>query len=590
MRETQQDTLFFPSDGKLVAVNYAGDPATASLVYDLDAQDRPDPARRARLHSMVRVVRPGAGGRAKFSGANALAWQLGRAGQDGLEGLGLCADHTERALTVVPGAAAQALGIVAQGGATTSVGPASRVILAAFGAAARGPLEVGDRKDKHRIGTTRDGEPILAGHLATQAFYRGGIGDGPLEFQDEKYSSPRRLPFRTRVHLRWDEREAYDFFGTELKGIWRWEAETFFGFPPRIPITDPPPPWVPPNKPPPPVITTPPGVPGKPPPPNIPTTPPVPGVPFRPTGEIPGLIVGTSSPLFHRRVAGESAESPLLGVIPVGVPALLAQAAHPFPFTVPDLRRWSDWESGHAEARLRAWRDYRVSRTPISARLEAFCRVVPNTGEPLYQQRPGQGRYTGGTAAGGFVFMPAERDIADYVAPGSAAAQEPSSEACWVFAPGTFLAFGNPSITTSDCVVAGWEIGLGTGASVTDITINRTTGNTAGLVRIAGARVKTAEGPLFGTRTSTAGAYTATAEDQVILGDTSGGTFAITLPAASLNDGRILFLKNVGNNIANTLNVAANDYIGVGTTKLIGRGDGAAVVSDGTDWWHLPIN
>lgn len=92
--ERQQEELFLPAGGApLVAVDRAGDPALASLVSDLTDKDELDPARRARLHTMMRVVRgvvPTCSGLGLQN--NSLAWQLKPASRDGFAGGGLVVD------------------------------------------------------------------------------------------------------------------------------------------------------------------------------------------------------------------------------------------------------------------------------------------------------------------------------------------------------------------------------------------------------------------------------------------------------------------------------------------------------------------
>lgn len=129
-RETEQLELFLPAgDGKLVAVNHAGDPATASIVYDEDATGAIDPDRKARLHSLVRVAR-------MAPDVGALAWQLTTSGRDGLEGHGLTVDRGSSRGPVLPDpstgqalppAPAPAPGRVSTPGGTAPVGQVGAV-------------------------------------------------------------------------------------------------------------------------------------------------------------------------------------------------------------------------------------------------------------------------------------------------------------------------------------------------------------------------------------------------------------------------------------------------------------------------------
>jgi hypothetical protein len=95
VNEQEQELYFFPSPQPTVAVNHAGDPATATLVYDLEKDGSLSPHRKARLHTLVRVVLPkpgGVGGLLPTPEGGSLAWQLTSAGQDGTSGHGLVCD------------------------------------------------------------------------------------------------------------------------------------------------------------------------------------------------------------------------------------------------------------------------------------------------------------------------------------------------------------------------------------------------------------------------------------------------------------------------------------------------------------------
>lgn len=139
----------------------------------------------------------------------------------------------------------------------------------AVGMAARrdmfGPLDIGHVSgDKHRIGSTKDGDAINSLHLSRDAnFYLNQEYDGPLYFEEIIYPEPGPLPGISRVHLSWDPNEPQ---ASGAMGQWKWFAEVPFLTPPR----GGPPPTTPPSVPPPtdgpPTVTTPtPSSPGGPP-------------------------------------------------------------------------------------------------------------------------------------------------------------------------------------------------------------------------------------------------------------------------------------------------------------------------------------
>jgi hypothetical protein len=81
-------------------------------------------------------------------------------------------------------------------------------------------------------------------------------------------------------------------------------------------------------------------------------------------------------------------------------------------------------------------------------------------------------------------------------------------------------------------------------------------------------------------------AYTATSNDGIILCDSSGGAFTVTLPAAASNSGKILrFKKTDTSTNAVTVDGNASETIdGALTLKLCSRYDFLDIVSDGSNW------
>ncbi len=284
--EREQHALFLPSMGNtLIAVNNAGDPRLSTLVYDLTDEDELDEEYNAPLHSFWKVALLGAG--CAIGEADALTWQLGLSQQDGIPGRGLVTDSPGAPLKAPPPPVNtnpdSAESDVAQYGAVTLLsdywnairarieqsgdnvtrvrpptapepepdvtrarppgndGPPTRTripeVIAAMSARVSGPIEVGGSDDAHRIGTTRDGKPINAAHLSTDALWRGEIGDGPHEHQDVEYEQDDGLPFWVPVKLRWDASEQHAWACGKAEGKWKWQSMSPVYFPEEPPRT-----------------------------------------------------------------------------------------------------------------------------------------------------------------------------------------------------------------------------------------------------------------------------------------------------------------------------------------------------------------
>lgn len=211
-REDRQETVFFPIDRRLIAVNHAGDPSMGSLVADLTAENKIDPERLASLQSAMRVIKLPTGIIPFADGQNALALQLGQTGRDDTEGFGMMVEK---------------LGI------TTRIAIAGRI--------GHGPFHVGRNRDKHKIGVDADGHDINSMHLWTKFIYfheellAGGLlpirTDGPQEYNNMLYSNPAPAPYRVRVHRNYDPSLPYGWLGQLLRGQLRLEAESFIYVP-----------------------------------------------------------------------------------------------------------------------------------------------------------------------------------------------------------------------------------------------------------------------------------------------------------------------------------------------------------------------
>lgn len=311
----KEQPVVLSGDPRLVAVNFAGDPTHSTTVVDCDWSRSIDDRRQAPLHSMMRVVLEPLGA-LPFGPRNPIAWNFKGGGQDDSPGFGMYYDdiehiqskdkgpttttETPRRGEVSPAAGAEypgGGGTGNGGGGNVSLhftldpksghGAAAPVIIRAkspqgIGIASRrgyGPLHVGSDKDKHELGSSRDGELINSGHIWTKAYFyaigdrsAGDDYDAPLEFQQRPYPKPPRLPNISKVHLVMDMGEQHQHTTGTKNGLWRWYAEVPAipapttprrptpTTPPAPPTSKPPPPGVPepsdpPNKPPP--VTTP---------------------------------------------------------------------------------------------------------------------------------------------------------------------------------------------------------------------------------------------------------------------------------------------------------------------------------------------
>lgn len=149
--------------------------------------------------------------------------------------------------------------------------------------------------------------------------------------------------------------------------------------------------------------------------------------------------------------------------------------------------------------------------------------------------------------------------------------------------PGTAATTGTQSAPSAD---AGW-------VPVWAITVAHSDTSIAGgaIVQAAGAPVVTiGSGPGTGTTlwTTVNSAYTATAGDKLI-GDTSGGAFTVTLPAAPVADSSTVRVK--GNFATNNLTLAGNGHnfdlgaLGTPSTFVLNADNvDVMLVFDGTRW------
>lgn len=88
------------------------------------------------------------------------------------------------------------------------------------------------------------------------------------------------------------------------------------------------------------------------------------------------------------------------------------------------------------------------------------------------------------------------------------------------------------------------------------------------------------------TKTTT---YTLTSSDDMILCDSSGGAFTLTLPAAALNTGKVFYFKKIGSDL-NTISIDGNgieEIDGVTSTLISTEHEMLEIVSDSANWQIL---
>ena len=214
--ESDQEEIFFPCDGRLIAVNAEGDTDMGSVVCDLNEDSEIDPDRAARLQSAFAVIKY------PFGGNNAIAFQLGPTGQEDTAG-GYFIDRPDSkgggegadVPTEDPGHVGGAGG----GGGPpedADVGGISNAwkdkVIAQGSWIEGGPFRVGEKEDRHVRGEDDEGRPICSLHFDTHAlFKRNKREDGPLMFEGE-YPDCGDQDQPVKVHLTWDD----------VTKMWRW--------------------------------------------------------------------------------------------------------------------------------------------------------------------------------------------------------------------------------------------------------------------------------------------------------------------------------------------------------------------------------
>jgi len=309
--EAEQHHQAYWADPRLVAPSNAGPGECGTLVVDLqpsqelcmdDSETPGYGGRHARLQSIFRVIAVGEQqGFANLSGSgNTIALNFGTTSVEGIGNFGACfgeidnrggggpttgGPSSQGPITGGPSGPTtgpirpggdrgrssygdQGTGAGAFGGSAGGVDdPEDEVTVAGFGtfapnprgnygvgllaqrSSAFGPIDLGARGDKHQHGTDRDGHPINAAHISTNAyFFQDNQRDAPIAFEGV-YPYPSPLPIPAKAYCSYDAIGSHAFAGGTRSGQWRFWCETPDVAPPGVP-TDPP--------------TDPPGGPGRP--------------------------------------------------------------------------------------------------------------------------------------------------------------------------------------------------------------------------------------------------------------------------------------------------------------------------------------
>ena len=546
--EGSQEELFFSGETRLLCPNFEGVPNTGSVMVDGEYNLK----RYGRLQTFTRVVRA----RGKCGGVNfntkdptspkdcekdrriddqlnVIAIQYGTTGLERAAGYGLVYDNIPgpklekckpdgAAAPPPPAGAAPKNGTAAppRAGAGTTGAPkkedrnpgkvvivGGRGMIAAMGKQAGGPIDVGNAKCPHRIGKTADGEIINSAHISTDAYFRGVVGDAPIEFDDKCYEDPGPKPHRSRGFIRIDMDDEHRHCSGKKKGKWKIIVEDLI----YIPDTDEKPRRsIPPDPLPGPVRqsdTTNRGPGG-----GTPVTTDLPqntstagggtpggeeagGIP-RPEiiedtrqGPRPSIEI-TRDPRLPSIAGNENDPFPSFPPLPTQerAPVItedprLPRASDPFPafpptptiteleealkkslpnqphrpysastmdFAVPSIMgRPQLLGPGEPDLRnnpntAKSTVQAHDARSPIVARIEAWTGIEGN--RPVYSDPPSTNKWRGGTAPGGFILLPPEVDILDEDDDFNPSYIDPSPTA-FTAGPGAFLGVGRPNLS-----------------------------------------------------------------------------------------------------------------------------------------------
>lgn len=82
-------------------------------------------------------------------------------------------------------------------------------------------------------------------------------------------------------------------------------------------------------------------------------------------------------------------------------------------------------------------------------------------------------------------------------------------------------------------------------------------------------------------------AYTINGSDYLVLGDSTAGSFTITLPPAGKHKGQKFIIKQVGTANSVTVDGGSINIDGATTFTLTTQYDSVAIISDGNQWWKF---
>jgi hypothetical protein len=274
--EAEQHENALWADPRLVAPSASGPGQCGTLVVDLqpsqelcmDGSTIPGVGgRHARLQTIFRVIAvpPNQGMADLGAGGNVVALNYGRTGVEGIPGFGaffgLMESSSSGPITGGPGGqtggppgpitggssslfGSLGVGAGSYGGDSPDGSSSSEEyapadfgkfeprktaghgigLMANLGAA--GPIHPGASGDKHRHGTDRDGHPINAAHISTNAyFYQNVERDAPIAFEGD-YPYPSPLPIPAPAHISYASQDTHQFQGGSASGMWRLWCET----------------------------------------------------------------------------------------------------------------------------------------------------------------------------------------------------------------------------------------------------------------------------------------------------------------------------------------------------------------------------
>lgn len=401
--ENSQELIFFGADSRLIAVHHAGDYEMGTLVADLDKDDNIDPKRMARLQSLTRVLK-------EIDSNTVMALAQPRRFNPDAESVNYLAWN------IGTSGQKDVLGGFVFDQAAVAVGSLSEAV-GMVSARFQGPFDVGEADgDIHEIGFDADGHKVNPVHLSVDALFvdpaRAKATDAPLEFSKNLYLPPTPQPFSAPVHLEYDPAATHVFPGKgNLPGLWRWRAEAmFYIFEQRGRQA--------------------PGGEGLP---HIDARPPV----------VKQCQYSGDGPIAPEQF-GAAFQQLVLGPLCFR-PQYIANG-------VTDYRRLFT-----PTERQRKIYDM---KTPVVARMESWGAQAGTANEWDYDQRPGTGRYPGGTAKGGIIFMAADGAVE---CPGgmTPGACTEGAQAYFNFAPGTRASWGTPDTDTGG-MATGFSQGLDT--------------------------------------------------------------------------------------------------------------------------------